>query len=85
MSGRLRHESSARADFPAVGDWVAINPPRDEAEARIRAVLPRSSRFSRRAAGDPTEEQVIAANVDVVFLVSGLDGDFNLRRIERIS
>jgi len=46
-------------------------------------VLPRASRFSRRAAGDRTEEQVVAANIDVVFLVSGLDGDYNLRRIER--
>ena len=46
-------------------------------------MLPRSSRFSRRAAGNPTEEQVVAANIDVVFLVSGLDGDFNPRRIER--
>ena len=82
ISGRLRHQSLARADFPAVGDWVAIDPPAD-ADARIRAVLPRSSRFSRRAAGDPTEEQVVAANIDVVFLVSGLDGDFNPRRIER--
>src|SRR5262249_26393798 len=52
-------------------------------DARIRAVLPRATRFARRAAGNPTEPQVVAANVDVVFLVSGLDGDFNPRRIER--
>ncbi len=83
VSGRLRHQALKRADFPAVGDWVAIEPPADGADARIRAVLPRSSRFSRRAAGDPTEEQIVAANIDTVFLVSGLDGDFNPRRIER--
>jgi ribosome biogenesis GTPase len=83
VSGRLRHGVAARADFPAVGDWVAVEIPPAGGDARIRAVLPRSSRFSRRAAGDPTEEQVIAANIDVVFLVSGLDGDFNPRRIER--
>jgi ribosome biogenesis GTPase len=82
IAGRLRHEAEARADYPAVGDWVAIDAP-SAGEARIRAVLPRFSRFSRRAAGDPTEEQIVAANVDVVFLVSGLDGDFNPRRIER--
>ena len=70
-------------DFPAVGDWVAIEPAAEGADARIRAVLPRSSRFSRRAAGDLTEEQIVAANIDTVFLVSGLDGDFNPRRIER--
>lgn len=83
VSGRLRHSASSRADFPAVGDWVAVEISPAGGDARIRAVLPRSSRFSRRAAGDPTEEQVIAANIDVVFLVSGLDHDFNPRRIER--
>jgi ribosome biogenesis GTPase len=83
VSGRLRHQAGARADFPAVGDWVAVEPPADGGDARIRAVLPRFSRFSRRAAGDRTEEQIVAANIDVVFLVTGLDGDFNPRRIER--
>jgi ribosome biogenesis GTPase / thiamine phosphate phosphatase len=83
IAGRLRHHAATRADYPAVGDWVAIDVPSSGGDARIRAMLPRSSRFSRRAAGDPTEEQVVAANIDVVFLVSGLDGDFNPRRIER--
>jgi ribosome biogenesis GTPase / thiamine phosphate phosphatase len=83
VSGRLRHHAEARADFPAVGDWVAVELPAEGGDARIRAVLPRFSRFSRRAAGDPTEEQIVAANIDVVFLVSGLDKDFNPRRIER--
>ena len=83
VSGRLRHNAARRVDFPAVGDWVAIDPGALEADARINAVLPRFSRFSRRAAGDATEEQIVAANIDVVFLVSGLDGDFNPRRIER--
>lgn len=83
VAGRLRHAAAGRADFPAVGDWVAIETPEGGGDARIRAVLPRVSRFSRRAAGDVTEEQVVAANIDVVFLVSGLDGDFNPRRIER--
>ena len=83
VSGRLRHRAGARADFPAVGDWVAIEPATRGGDARILAVLPRQSRFSRRAAGDPTEEQIVAANIDTVFLVAGLDGDFNPRRIER--
>ena len=83
VSGRLRHHATTRIDFPGVGDWVAIEPPSDAGDARIRAVLPRFSRFSRRAAGNATEEQIVAANIDVVFLVSGLDGDFNPRRIER--
>ena len=83
IAGRLRHHASGRADYPVVGDWVAIDVPRAGDDARIRAILPRFSGFSRRAAGDPTEEQVVAANIDVVFLVSGLDHDFNPRRIER--
>jgi ribosome biogenesis GTPase len=83
VSGRLRHNAAHRVDFPAVGDWVAIDAGAPDGDARIQAVLPRFSRFSRRAAGDATEEQIVAANIDVVFLVSGLDGDFNPRRIER--
>jgi ribosome biogenesis GTPase len=87
VSGRLRHAAAGRTDFPAVGDWVAVETPRSGGEARdvvrILAVLPRVTHFSRRAAGNPTEPQVLAANIDVVFLVSGLDGDFNVRRIER--
>jgi ribosome biogenesis GTPase len=82
VAGRLRHTASGRADFPAVGDWVAVETPA-HGDIRIRAVLPRATQFSRRAAGNPTEPQVVAANVDVVFLVSGLDRDFNPRRIER--
>src|SRR4051794_27857303 len=83
VSGRLRHGASGRADFPAVGDWVVLDVPASGGDARIRAVLPRATRFSRRAAGNPTEEQVVAANIDTIFLVSGLDNDFNPRRIER--
>ena len=56
VSGRLRHEASTRADFPAVGDWVVLASPERGGDARIVAVLPRQSRFSRRAAGDSTED-----------------------------
>ena len=83
VSGRLRHHAEGRADFPGVGDWVALEPAVHGREARIRAVLPRASRFSRRAAGDETEEQVVAANIDTVFIVGGLDHNFNPRRLER--
>jgi ribosome biogenesis GTPase / thiamine phosphate phosphatase len=81
LAGRLRHEARCRADLPAVGDWVAART--DAATATIVAVLPRTGAFVRKAAGAATEEQVVAANVDTVFLVAGLDGDFNPRRIER--
>jgi ribosome biogenesis GTPase len=84
VAGRFRHRAAGKHEFPAVGDWVALKPRTDaRARATIHAVLPRTSRFSRKAAGDVTEEQVVAANIDVVFLVSGLDHDFNPRRIER--
>ena len=83
VSGRFRHQAQSKDDFPAVGDWVAVEGRPGEAKATIHAVLPRKSAFSRTAAGGKTEAQVVAANVDTAFLVSGLDGDFNVRRIER--
>jgi ribosome biogenesis GTPase len=83
VAGRFRHEALAAADFPAVGDWVAVQPYPDEGKAIIRAVLPRRTKFSRAAAGEDGEEQVLAANIDDVFLVAGLGGEVNLRRIER--
>ncbi len=82
VRGRMRHQAEARDAFPAVGDWVAAEM-RVGRDAALEAVLPRRSKFSRKSAGDLTEEQVVAANIDIVFLVSGLDNDFNLRRIER--
>ncbi len=86
LAGRFRHELNRpgeAAGYPAVGDWVAYRPPTGEGRGLIHAVLPRRSKFSRKVAGERTEEQVVAANVDTLFLVSGLDGDFNPRRIER--
>ena len=83
VSGRLRHHAAGRQDFPAVGDWVAIARRPHGGRATIHAVLPRRSRFARKVAGIRMEEQVVAANVDTVLLVAGLDGDFNVRRLER--
>ncbi len=64
---------------PVTGDWVAFEPE----SGRIRVVLPRRTCLSRKKAGKAYEEQVLAANVDVMFIVMGLDGDFNVRRLER--
>lgn len=84
VTGRIRHTLGTREAFPAVGDWVAlVSAGPAEEMGRIVDVLPRRGRFVRKAAGTTTEAQVVAANVDVVFLVSGLDRDFNIRRIER--
>ncbi|HXI93295.1 MAG TPA: GTPase RsgA, partial [Blastocatellia bacterium] len=83
VRGKLRYDSESAADFPAVGDWVAVSRRERDGLVQIQAVLPRRSKFSRKAAGANSEEQVVAANVDTVFLVQGLDHDFNLRRLER--
>jgi ribosome biogenesis GTPase len=82
-AGRLRHEAASKEQLSAVGDWVAARPAPGEATATIEAVLPRRSKFSRKVAGELTEEQVVAANVDTLFLVMGLDGDYSPRRLER--
>src|SRR6185369_8615058 len=81
-SGALWYRTPDRASMPVVGDWVAARIVGDE-QAIVEAVLPRRSFFSRRAAGRREDQQPVAANIDLVFLACGLDGDFNLRRIER--
>jgi ribosome biogenesis GTPase len=88
LAGRLRHEARAAADRPAVGDWVAVklaerNDIGRTGGAVIHGLLPRASTFSRRAAGKTTEEQVVAANVDVVLVMVALTEDPNHRRLER--
>ena len=83
VSGKFRHDAASKSDLPCAGDWVGIHPPPATGAAMIEVILPRRSVFSRKVAGDETQEHVVAANIDTVFLVSGLDGEFNLRRIER--
>lgn len=85
LAGRLRYQIDGVDSYPVVGDWVAVAVSPREKKGVIQAILPRKSSFSRLAVGGPTREQVVAANVDTVFLVSGLDGgrNFNLRSIER--
>lgn len=79
------HDARQVDQWPAVGDWVAISERPGEQDRRvdIHAVLPRRTKFSRRAAGDEEIEQIVAANVDTVFLVSGLDRNHNPARIQR--
>lgn len=82
LAGRLVHGIADRTGLPAVGDWAALNAEGD-GTATIAAALPRRSAFVRKGAGPEVQGQVAAANVDAVFLVMGLDGDYNLRRLER--
>jgi len=81
-SGRFRH-MALDGELPTVGDWVAFSPSPHTGEARIEAVLPRRSQFRRRAAGSQVGAQVIAANVDTLFVATSLNGELNVRRLER--
>ncbi|MBP1609066.1 MAG: GTPase RsgA [Acidobacteria bacterium] len=83
VGGTLRHDSLDSGDLPVCGDWVLADDLIGRERTVIRFLLPRRTAFSRKQAGTAIGEQVIAANIDTVCLVSGLDSDFNPRRIER--
>lgn len=85
IAGRLRHRSKGASELPTVGDFVAFRPgpPGSSGAATVQALLPRRSKIARKTAGDRADEQVLAANVDLAVVVSGMDGDVNPRRIER--
>ncbi len=83
VSGRLEHHATSLAHLPAVGDWVLIKPGKDGAKATIQAILPRQSKFSRKTPGKRTDEQIIAANIDSVWIVTSLDANLNPARLER--
>ena len=83
LSGRFRYDCHSKCDIPTVGDWVAFKPSQVNGFALIQMVLGRKNKFSRKVAGKVSDEQVIAANIDTIFIVSGLDRDFNIRRLER--
>ena len=82
-SGSFEHEAIDRRDFPAVGDWIAVEKMPGEERGIIHALLPRTSLFSRKVAGLAITEQIIAVNIDIVFLVMSMNEDFNARRLER--
>jgi ribosome biogenesis GTPase len=84
LADQFRKAAQSAAELPCVGDWVAVRAPALPAElASISALLPRTTKLSRRAPGPDHAEQILAANVDTVFIAMGLDGDFNLNRLER--
>lgn len=84
LAGRLRHHAEGSAELPAVGDWVLVCPRSSPQEtAVVHGVLERRTKISRKVAGSRTDEQVVAANVDLALLVMGLDGDYSPRRLER--
>lgn len=84
ITGKMMYEAASEADYPAVGDWVVIDRETDEGgEAAISRILKRRSVFVRKAAGSSQAVQVVAANVDTIFLCMALNQDYNLRRLER--
>ena len=84
VSGKYRFETSESLDFPVVGDFVLLDRETDSTgRAQIQRCLPRHSALIRKAAGETQERQLMAANMDKVFICMSLNEDFNLRRAER--
>jgi len=81
LTGRMRLQLEQTGERPVPGDWVVVH--RRSGALVIEEILPRRTRFSRKVAGRTTEEQVMAANIDTIFLAAALNGDFNARRLER--
>ncbi len=83
IAGELHHRRGTNSALPKVGDWVAIARQPGEEKAVIRAVLPRRTTLTRKVTGREMAKQVLATNIDTVFVVQALDATFNLRRLER--
>lgn len=83
VSGKYRYEAKSPGDYPAVGDYVVAAWPEDSSNAMIESLYPRKSAFVRKAAGPDSHEQIVAANIDTVFICMSLNQNYNLRRMER--
>lgn len=84
VPGKIIYNSLGRDSYPAVGDWVILDRDTDSSgEAIINHILPRKSKFSRKIAGNTIDEQIVAVNIDTIFICMALNKDFNLRRLER--
>ena len=83
VTGKLLYNANDSSDLPKVGDWVVMSMFDSNSNGIIHEILPRKTWFSRKVAGKKTEEQIVASNIDFVFIVQSLDDDFNLARLER--
>lgn len=84
VSGKIMHSAEGRSDYPAVGDWVVLdNIHANDDRAVIKEILKRKSKFSRKSAGITFEEQIVAVNIDTLFICMSLNQNYNLRRLER--
>ena len=85
ISGKAMHEArSDHSKLPKVGDWVAVKPVPNEEKAVIQAILPRRTRITRKTSGRETAAQILATNIETVFLVTAADASFNAARLERM-
>ena len=82
-AGNLFFSNKDDSGLPAVGDWVLFELLGNKDLGLIKSIFPRKTKISRKVAGLTSKEQIIAANIDIVFIVSALDREFNLRRLER--
>jgi ribosome biogenesis GTPase len=83
VTGKLLFNANSSSEFPKVGNWIVISIFEMENKAIIHEVLPRHTNFSRKIAGKKTEQQILAANIDFIFIIQSCDNDFSLRRLER--
>lgn len=84
INGKMFYNAAGKEDFPAVGDWVVLDRNNEASgEAVIQHIITRKSKFSRKEAGDNFESQIVAANIDILFICMSLNNNFNLRRMER--
>jgi len=83
LSNSFLNSINNKSEIPAVGDWVALKKNMEVNTFHIQILLPRKNKLSRKVAGTKSEEQIIASNIDIVFIVTSLDQDFNIRRLER--
>ena len=83
LTGKILFNAASPVELPAVGDWVFANLDEENSFSIIHEILPRKSLLKRKTPGKKIDFQLIAANIDTAFIVQSLDGNFNLRRLER--
>lgn len=83
VTGKMQFEASSREDYPAVGDWVLVELPPGSDRAVVRFIFKRKTTLQRKKAGSGSDTQILATNVDTIFITTSVNGDLNFRRLER--